>query len=386
MLDRLNADQETGGFKVLQSGLSALVTVHAAILFGHVLIHVRGLREHIEKREIVAATDFKVVEVVRRRDLDAARTEFAVDIFVGDDRNLAVGERELERLADERLVAFVFGVHGHGLVAEERFRTRGCHHDAFGAVGARVADFPEVAVGFLAFNFEIGDCALQLRIPVHETVAAIDETLLVERHEAFDHDLRELFVHREVETVPIDAVTQTAHLLKDGAARVLLPLPNFFVEGFSTDVATVNTLRFELAFDHDLRGNARMVRTREPERVVARHTVIARERIHHGLIEGVPHVQNARDVGRRQLDGEAGLFRVEAGSEVAARLPSRIPAGFNFRRFKALGKFGLFVRHLEVLNKRGGSKDVEAGGMHSSRLVDARPTEKVIYFLTIAHA
>ena len=60
-----------------------------------------------------------------------------------------------------------------------------------------------------------------------------------------------------------------------------------------------NTLCIELAFHHDLRGDARMIRTRLPQRIVAAHTVVARERIHQGLVEAVPHVQCAGDIGRR---------------------------------------------------------------------------------------
>ena len=101
----------------------------------------------------MTAAHFKVVEVVRRRDLHAARAEFAVDVFVGDHGNLAVGERKFQRLADQMLIAFVIRMDGDGLVAKERFRTRRRHDDAFGAVGAGVADFPEETFLFLVFHF-----------------------------------------------------------------------------------------------------------------------------------------------------------------------------------------------------------------------------------------
>ena len=79
----------------------------------------------------MAASDFKVIEVVRGRDLHAAGTELAVDIAVGDDRNRAAGERKDEFLADQGRVALVFGVDGDGLVAEQRFGTGRGDDDAF---------------------------------------------------------------------------------------------------------------------------------------------------------------------------------------------------------------------------------------------------------------
>jgi len=51
------------------------------------------LVEHGLERQAVALTDFVVVEIVRRSDLDAARAELGIDVLVGDDRDRAVGQR-----------------------------------------------------------------------------------------------------------------------------------------------------------------------------------------------------------------------------------------------------------------------------------------------------
>lgn len=327
-----------GGLEVFDHGLSAFVAVHAAVLFGHVVVHAGGLRQHVEHREVVAAADFKVIEVVRGRDLHAAGTELAVDIAVGDDQNRAAGERKDEFLADQGRVALVFGVDGDGLVAEQRFGTGRGDDDAFRAVGGRVADLPHVAVFLGAFDLKVGDGGLKLRIPVDQTVAAIDEAFLIEAHEGFDHDLGELFVHREVGAVPIDAVADAAHLVENRAARELLPFPDLFNELLARQGLVVHALLFKLALDDDLRRDAGVVRARNPNGVVARHAVVARQRVHDRLIEGVPHVQNARDVGRRKLNGKARLFRVETGLEVAAFLPDRVPTRFDGGRIKALGE------------------------------------------------
>jgi hypothetical protein len=71
---------------------------------------------------------------------------------------------------------------------------------------------------------------------------------------------------------------------------VLLPVPHLFQKGFAAKIMARDALRVELAFHHDLGGDAGMVGARLPQGVVARHAVIADERVHQGVLEGVPHV------------------------------------------------------------------------------------------------
>ena len=63
-----------------------------------------------------------------------------------------------------------------------------------------------------------------------------------------------------------------------------------------------NLLRVELAFHHDLRGDAGVVGAGNPGGIEAAHAVVARQAVHDGLVERVPHMQRAGDVRRRQLD------------------------------------------------------------------------------------
>ena len=91
---------------------------------GHCVVERRVGREDVDQRQRVALADLVVVEVVRRRDLDAAGAERRVDVVVGDDRDLAVGERQPDLLADQVPVALVVRMHGDGGVAEHRLRAR----------------------------------------------------------------------------------------------------------------------------------------------------------------------------------------------------------------------------------------------------------------------
>jgi hypothetical protein len=76
------------------------------------------------------------------------------------------------------LVALVFRVHHHRDVAKHRLRTRRGDRQRSAAVGKRIADVPHEAVLFLLHHFEVGNGGHQLRIPIHQPLAAVDQPSL----------------------------------------------------------------------------------------------------------------------------------------------------------------------------------------------------------------
>ena len=96
----------------------------------------------------------------------------------------------------------------------------------------------------------------------------------------------------------------------------------------------------ELALDDDLGRDAGVVGARHPERVVALHPVVADQRVHDRVLERMPHVQRAGDVGRRQLDRERRPGGVEGRLVGAAFLPERRPVRLDGGRIEGLGEFG----------------------------------------------
>ena len=334
-----------GGGTDAVRGLGILVGAARPFLIGHRADDVRGPREDVEHGQAVTLAERVVVEVVRGRDLHAAGAEFAVDVVIGDDRNLAVAERQDHRLADQMPVALVLRVHGHGRVAEHGFRARGRDDDvveraAFGigpgcAVRERIAEVPELAVLLLAEDFEIGDRGLQHRVPIHEALAAIDQTVLVQLHEVLDDGLRVRGVHREGFARPVDARAHAADLLADGAGRELLPLPDLVEKLLAAELGARRLAgQLQIALDDHLRGDARMVGAWLPERVVAEHAVVARQRVHDRVLEGMAHVQRAGHVRRR--DHDRVRLAAAAGLEAAAGFPGLAPVRFDALRIESL--------------------------------------------------
>ncbi len=338
-LVRLDGFEQADGFEICHYLLACFEAIEAAILLRRVVVDFRVEREDFDLRQAVTLADLIVVQIVRGRHLDHAGTEFAIDVVVGDHRDFAVSEWQPDHFADQLRIAFVFGMDHYGDVAEHGFRTRGGDRQMTGAVRERVLDVPQVAVFFLAGDFEIGDRGHEDRIPVDEAFAAIDQALFIETDEHVAHGGGHLVVHGEVFAGPVDRRTEATHLARDGGTGLLLPFPDTFDKFFAAEVMARDALRVELAFDDDLRGDARVIGAGHPQGIFAEHAVIAREAVHDRLIEGMAHMQGARDVWRRQLDREVLAVLVErGGGGIAAFFPLRAPLGFDVVGLETLGK------------------------------------------------
>ena len=73
--------------QVGEHALARLEAVQAAVGRRRVVVDLRVQRQDADRRQVVPLPDLVVVEVVRRRDLDAAGAEFRIDVVVGDHRD-----------------------------------------------------------------------------------------------------------------------------------------------------------------------------------------------------------------------------------------------------------------------------------------------------------
>ena len=279
----------------------------------------------VDRREAVALADVPVVEVVGGGDLDGAGAFLRVGVGVGDDGDGAADQRQADGLADEVGVAGVVGVDGDAGVAEHGLGAGGGDDEVVAvfpvggaavvveggrvavgrAVLQRVAQAPEVALLLDLLDLEVGDGGLEVRVPVDQALAAVDQAAVVEVDEDLQDRVVKTLVHGEAVAREVEAVAEAAGLLEDGAAGLLLPLPDLGDEGLAAHLAAREVAGAgELALDDHLGGDAGVVEAGLPEDVVALHPVPAGEDVHQRVVEGVAHVQAAGDVGRRQQDGE----------------------------------------------------------------------------------
>ncbi len=138
-----------------------------------------------------------------RSNFDCAGTEFFINVRISNNRDFTISQRQLQHLADKMLVAVIIGIDGNGLVAEKSFRTGSGNNNAFRTIGCRITNFPKFTFLFFGFNFQIGNGALKLRIPINQTGSFINKAFSVKLNEAVSHCLGELFIHCEIKPVPI---------------------------------------------------------------------------------------------------------------------------------------------------------------------------------------
>ena len=179
-LARFDLIEKTQRFNVGHNLFACLETVETAIGFRRFVVDAAIDRQNIDLRQIVALADFKVVEVMGWRDLHRTGPLFGICVFIKHNRNATANEWQFDEGTGEVLVAFVFGVHGDGAVAQHGFGTCRGDDDVAAifpsrrlavfvklarithglAVGERIAEMPEVAFDFDVFDFEIGNGGL----------------------------------------------------------------------------------------------------------------------------------------------------------------------------------------------------------------------------------
>ena len=120
-------------------------------------------------------SDSVVVEVVRWRHLDAARTKCEANISVGDDRDLATAERQSDHFSQQVPVTLVLRMDHHCRIAEHCFRARRGDGQRGAAVSQGVTNMPQVPLLLFLHHFEVGDGGLQHRVPVDQALAAVDQ-------------------------------------------------------------------------------------------------------------------------------------------------------------------------------------------------------------------
>ncbi|MDT4818223.1 hypothetical protein FQZ97_513140 [compost metagenome] len=333
--DDLLARLETVEAGELRGQAAVQLVIDAAVEVEHLGLGQHGgvLVEDVDQRQVVALADFIVVEVVGRGDLHAAGAELGVAVLVGDDRDAAAHQGQLDEGADQALVALVFRVHGNGAVAEHGFRTGGGDDQvvlAVGglvAVGQGVAQVPQAALLVVVLHFEVGDGGVELGVPVDQALATVDQAVFVQAHEGFLDRIGQALVHGEALARPVHGGAEAADLPGDGAAGLVLPLPDLLQELLAAQVVTGDALGGQLALHHHLGGDAGVVGARLPQGVAALHAAEADQGIHDGVVEAMTHVQAAGHVRRRDHDG-VGLAGTLRG-EVVVLLPGLVPGSFD---------------------------------------------------------
>ena len=319
--------EQAEGIHALDDALARLHAVEAAVFLGGVFVEAGVGIEHVDHLQAMPAPHREVVEVVGRRDLDRTRPLFRIGVLVGDDRHAAPDDGQDAGLSDEVPVSPVVRMDRHRGIAQHGFGTgRADGDEALRLSFDGVPEVPHGAGDVALVDLQVRDRRVQLGIPVDQALVLVDQSLLEKLDEDLAHGGGEAVVHGEALARPVARRPETAQLPGDGAAGLGLPLPNGLDEFLAAQVVPRHVLIGEALFHHHLRGDSRVVGARLPQDVAAAHALEAHQDVLHGVVQRVPHVQAAGDVGRRDDDG----VRFGIGAAAAGEGPGFFPTGMDF--------------------------------------------------------
>src|SRR5262249_34897555 len=133
-------------------------------------------------------------------------------------------------------------------------------------------------------------------------------------------------IEREARALPVARTAELAKLVEDAFLVALLPAPDALDQLFAAEVvARLLLLLKDQPFHRRLRGDAGVIGAGPPLGGGPLHAWAADEQVLVGVVEGVAHVQGARDVRRRDDDGEGFACRIGPAVPVPALLPERQP-------------------------------------------------------------
>jgi len=335
---RLPLLEQAVRLELADDGLAGLFPVHPRKRAGD-LGHLPELVDGGEDGETVPLADRKVDGVVPGGDLERAGTELLVHRRVGDERDLAMQQREDQHAADQVGVALVLGVHGHRRVGQDRLGPGGRHgHEAVGPLDG-IADVPEVALPLPVFDLLVGDRGLAADAPVDEVLAAVDPPLPVEVLEGRLDRAREPGIEGEALAAPVAGAAERAELTDDLPSVLLLPLPDGRDELLAAEVAHRHAPLLEVLLDHVLGSDAGVVHPGEPESLVPLHAAGPDEDVLDGVVEDMADGQSPGYVRRRDDDDVRLPVARGTGGEETVLLPVLVPARLEAAGIVDLGHF-----------------------------------------------
>ena len=347
MLQRLHLFQVAAGLQVSQDGLAGFHGGHTCVLAAvqHLRLvdriltrckqrirslligstgHVAIVGKHTDDGQVMTQAHLKVVGVVSRGDLDHAGALGHIGVLITDNGDLFVQQGQHHMAAVEMGIAGVLAVDSHSGITQHGLRTGSSQLQHLAGLLDRVEQMPEVAVLLLILHLCIRDGGVAVGAPVHHTVAAVDQALVVQTDKHFLHCIRAAFVHGKAFPLPVTAAAQLFQLADDTVAVAGLPIP-----GALQETIPAHHLLGQPLCPHGLHhlcfgGDGRMVGAGHPQCSIALHPLGTDQDILHGVVHRMAHVQLTGNVGGRHHNGERFFIRVGLCVEIAPVQPELV--------------------------------------------------------------
>ncbi len=180
----------------------------------------------------------------------------------------------------------------------------------------------------------------------------------MEANEGLFHRLAKTCIQRESLSLPVDGIPQPAQLINDATSTFCFPLPGPLQKSLTTKVMARLALLLQLLLKNRLHCDRGVIRARQTKHIFARQPLVAHDRIDQSCIEGMPHVQAAGDIGRRDHHSKRFALSRRVRMKCPLVLPGLLPSGFRTNRVIGLGQ----IRHGRSANT---AFMVSKGGLRS---------------------
>ena len=343
---------------------------------------------HVDHLQIVPLTDLPVVRIVRGRHLQepgrvprlgVARLRVRHHhVLVFHDRDHAPDHGQLDAQPAQRRRTRVRRIHRHRRVAQVRLRPRGRDGQprtlvlghllrtrvapggqlrprhrrrlvvAVARVRQRVPQVVELPVYLAVLDLVVRQRGLRHRVPVHQTLAAIDEPVLEQPKERLAHRPRAHLVHRETPTVPVRRRPHPLELLGDRRLVLVLERLHPGHERLAPVLVSALPLLLQQPLLHTRLGrDPRVVRPRQPQRLEPHHPVRPHQHVLQCAVERMSDMKPVRDVGRRHQDairpGPTAQHTRRVRRERPGTLPQRPDPSLVLRRCVLRGQIARFL-------------------------------------------
>ena len=144
-----------------------------------------------------------VIDIVGRCDFQAASTELNVNVFVFNDRDDSIHERDDDVFTFKMLVFRVVRVDTHSGIAHDSLRARGSDDGVAVFTFNFIFKVEKFAMFFFINDFLIAQSGKSLRVPVNHTDTAIDKAFIIKVAEDMYDAFATHLVHCEGSAVPV---------------------------------------------------------------------------------------------------------------------------------------------------------------------------------------
>ena len=164
---------------LFNNNVSGFVTIHT-LEFSTIFVDSCIIIKHINHFKIMSLTNFKIVRVVCRCNLNNTCSKFHINIFVCKYRNLTIHKRKKHLLSNNILVSIIIRINCNSSISQHSLRTSCCKFNVLTRFTYYlISHMPEVTCLLFMFYFCITNCCMTNWTIINNFIALVDVSLFI---------------------------------------------------------------------------------------------------------------------------------------------------------------------------------------------------------------